>query len=93
MHFVIARMAAAVAAGGVNHHQSAGMSRGGIEFHRPTLEFERPVNGVEDVAQSKAHLGLSGIKFQHRFLRDCRRCEREGEQRKRQGEEISPRGD
>ena len=72
MHFVITRMAAAVAAGGVNHHQSAGVSRGRIKFHRSTLEFERPVNGVEDVTQSEAHLGLSGIKFQHRFLRDGR---------------------
>jgi hypothetical protein len=90
VHLVVARMAAAVAARGVNHHQPAGVSRGGIELDRPALEFERPMNGMEDVAQSKAHLGLSGIEFQYRFLRDDRRCEREGKQRERQGERISP---
>ena len=90
VHFVITRMAAAIAARRVNHYKSAGMPRGSIKFYSSTFQFERPVNGVEDVAQSKTHLGLIGIKFQYRFLHGCRRCDRDGKQRERQGQEISP---
>ena len=85
VHLVVARMAAAVAAGSVNHHQPAGMPRGGVEFHRPLLEFERTVNGMENIAQSKAHLGLRRIKFQYRFLRERRRCESRGQSAPKSG--------
>jgi len=47
---------------------------------------------MKDIAQSKAHLCLRGIKFQYTFLRHGGRCLRKSEQHERQGEEISRRG-
>src|SRR3974377_595777 len=52
VHLVIARLTVGVAAGGVNDHQSTGMPRDRVKLYRSTLQFERPMNGVQNITQS-----------------------------------------
>ena len=90
VHFVIAGIAAAVPARGVNHNQAAGMTCGGIEFHRSTLELERPMDSVKDIPESEVHLCLAGVEFQLRFLRWRWRCAQNGDQNKQKRDAASP---
>jgi len=63
MHLVIARLAAACAAGGIHYYPSAGPPGGRIEPDGATGEFERSWTVCKTSPRVKAHLGPGGIEF------------------------------
>ncbi len=76
MHPLVAPIAAAITARGVNDNRSARLARCGIEVNYATLQFKCSMNGVKRRVKSKFHGGFGGIEVNDRFLSECRRCER-----------------
>lgn len=68
MHALISRVAAALAALGIDHDLSRALAGGKVIANRSTLELERTVNRVKDVTERELDLCLGGVQLEYRLL-------------------------
>jgi hypothetical protein len=68
MHFLVTRLAAAIAALGVNNDLSGAFTGREIIVHGSTLQLERALNGVKNVTQRELDVRLGRVQFEDRLL-------------------------
>ena len=84
VHLLVARMIAALAAGGIHNDFAAGVSGLRIESNAATLQLEGAMDGVQHVSQRPLDFGLGGIKINCNLL--CRHHRRQQQQPGEQGD-------
>jgi hypothetical protein len=68
MHFLVTRLAAAIAALGVNHDLSGAFTGREIIVHGSTLQLEPALYGVKNVTQRELDVRLGRVQFEDRLL-------------------------
>src|SRR5579884_465813 len=63
VHLAVPTFAAGVAAGGVDDDQAAGGAGRRIEVDRTALQLKRPMDGVQNIAESEGDVGCSRIEL------------------------------
>jgi len=88
VHFLVARIVAAIPAGGEYDDFTANFAAPGVNVQSPVFERKRSMNGVERRAKRPVHSTLSGVEAKNKFTGERRRAglgKRCGDQRSRQG--------
>ncbi len=68
MHFLVTRLATAIAALGVNNDLSGAFTGREIIMHVSTLQLERALNSVKNVTQRELDVRLGRVQFENRLL-------------------------
>jgi len=68
VHSLVSRLAAAIAAFGINNDLSGAFTGREIIMNSSTLQLERPANGVKNVTQRELDVRLRRVQFEDRLF-------------------------